>query len=259
MAQYKRFAGYDKIEPSLNFFFHTGRIDHKKHWLSLSFAQISHRDYGTLSVRPQSYNSTRLRYNRTRNNALLKERIVGGLMYAQATNVNHWRAEASYERTDKISKKSKFKSKVYGGWISTGSSYFDLYSAGSPDVNKDYYLIDRVGNQRAGWLGSNQALMDQGGFMSANLRADNYMFSLNLEYQYKWYFHPYVHGLLVDEFMYYETGLGLSLGVLDVYFPLSSNVFVNGFPESGKQWAESVRFSLTLNLGSMWNQVEIQF
>lgn len=259
MAQYKRFADYDKIEPSLNFFFHTGRIDHKKHWLSLSYAEIMHRGIEARFF-PSSYASTRLRYNRTKNNALLKERIQGGFTYIQSTGMKHWRAEAIYQRTDKLSKKSKLKSRLYGGWISSnGPNYFDLFSAGSPDVNKDYYLIDRVGNQKAGWLGTNMALMDQGGFMSYNLRADNYLFSLNLEYQYKWYFHPYVHGLLVDDFVYYETGLGLSLGVLDVYFPVSSNVFVSGFPESGKQWAESIRFTLSLNLSSMWNQVEIQF
>ncbi|MHB1277440.1 MAG: hypothetical protein ACYC1Q_03515, partial [Bacteroidia bacterium] len=63
----------------------------------------------------------------------------------------------------------------------------------------------------------------------------------------------------IDDFLYYETGLGLSLGILDVYFPVSSNVFVNGIPESGKQWVECVRFTLNLNLGSMWNQVEILF
>lgn len=263
MGQYKRFANYDKIEPSLNFFLHTGRINHKKHWLSLSYAQISHRSLETwmsFASIPQSFSTTRLRYNRTRKNALLSERIVGGLMHAQATGVKHWRAEASYERTDKIAKKSKLKSRIYGASVSTqGSRYFDLYSAGSPDVNKDYYLIDRVGNGKAGWLGSNQALMDQGGFTSFNLRASNVMLSMNLEYQYRWFFHPYVHGLLVDEFMYYETGLGLSLGVLDIYFPVSSNAYIDGLPENSKQWIESVRFSLNLNLGSLWNQVEIQY
>ncbi|MHB1277925.1 MAG: M1 family aminopeptidase, partial [Bacteroidia bacterium] len=244
MAQYKRFAGYEKIEPSLNFFFHTGKLQHAKHWLSLSHAWIQHNSPETRFF--SSYQTSRLRYQMTKNNALLKESLGIAMLAVK----EHVRVEATYQRTDRIGKKSKLKSRAYAGWAMIGgSNYFDLYSAGSPDINKDYYLIDRVGNKQAGWLGTNQALMDQGGFMSYNLRADSYMLSLNLEYQYKWYFHPYVHGLLIDDFLYYETGLGLSLGILDVYFPVSSNVFVNGIPESGKQWVESVRFTLNLNLG----------
>lgn len=259
MAQYKRFAGYDKVEPSLNFFFHTGKIQHKKHLLSLSWAHISHRDLETRFF-PSSYASSRIRYNRTKTNAILKEKISGGFMYANGVGIKHWRIEATYQRTDQLTKKSKLKSRVYGGWINgLVGTYFSLYSAGSPDVNKDYYLIDRVGNQRAAWLGTNQALMDQGGFMSFNMRADSYLASVNLEYQYRWFFHPYVTGLMVDEFLYYETGLGVSLGVLDVYFPISSNAYVDGFPENGKQWGESVRFTLNQNLGNFWNMLEIQF
>jgi len=256
MAQYKRFADYDKIEPSLSVFFQNGRLQKKKQMLALSSAYISHR--GALKTIVDQYQSTRLRYVRVKNNALLKEMLTANTMISSGVGFNNLRAEIQYGRTDRLSKKVKLITQVYAGWSNgDGGSYFNLYSAGSNDVAKDFYLFDRVGNNKLGWIGSNQALTDQGSFYSFNKSSNQAMLSASAEFQYSWYFKPYVHGLYANQLFYYEAGFGLNLGIAQVYFPIASNAFISGLPENGKQWGESIRFSLRYNPQSFWNFFEL--
>ncbi|MDX5321669.1 MAG: M1 family metallopeptidase, partial [Bacteroidota bacterium] len=167
-GQYKRFAGYDKLETSLNFFFGTGGKEHHKNHLMFSVANIQHRD--AAYHMKHNMNTVRLNYQRIRKNALVKERFDIGFRYTAVFDwIEFLRMEAFYSRSKRITPKSFIVAKFYGGMnIHSRWGTIPIYSASSPDWAKDAYLLDRVGNGKAGWLGRNQVLLDQGQVPGAN-------------------------------------------------------------------------------------------
>lgn len=259
ITQYKRFAGYDKVEPSLNFLFRTKGYAIRKHWLSLSYGWISDRT-GTMQF-PQQYGLSRIRYQQSRKNGLHDEETRISVSYVtDADSLEHLRLELAHSRVDRIGRKDRLVTRFYAGFANkNGGPYFSLYSASSTDIGRDYYLFDRVGNAQFGWVGKQQALRDQGGFTAANLFDGSMLLSANVEYRRKGIFlHPYVHGLVVNSDVYYETGFGLNLGLLNIYLPVASNVYTeNNLPTNFENWINSVRFTLSYNFSSLYNQLEI--
>lgn len=257
MMQHKRFAAYDKVEPSLNFFFHSGRLNHKKHWVSLSQAWIWNHDANGFI--PDEYQVARLRYVRKRKSAILNEKITLSASMIQDEANAPIRFEGKYERKDQLSRRGHLLSRVYVGYTTEADYYFGLYSAGSPDISKDYYLIDRANNGESGWVGTHQRLADQGAFTIGNAVARDLLMNANLEYRHKGLFlNPYVRGLYLNDNLYYETGVGINLGILNLYLPVASNVYADHLPATGKEWADRINFVLEFNFMSLWNELEMQ-
>lgn len=256
MTEYKRYANFDKVEPALNFFYQSNQKFRAKYWLGLSHAVVFHRNNYPGSGSSDQF--TRLRLNQKRKSALMDENIYASVMMIHGKTPG-LRTELRYERNDKIHRRGKLGYRFYMGvqLDDNNNPYYNLYGTGSPDIARDYYLIDRAGNGKAGWLGTHQALMDQGGFMSALYSGSPYLLSLNLNYDYFNFSRVYVHGLMVNNSTYLESGLGLVAGFFDVYFPVYSSGFQNGLPETFKEWRNSIRFVLKMNLESPFNQLEL--
>lgn len=103
-------------------------------------------------------------------------------------------------------------------------------------------------------MGQNQALFDQGQFVSIN-QIDYLLLSAHVAYKYR-IFQPYVSALYAQDF-YYESGLGLGLGPVTFYLPITSNAFADQVPSNGKEWTQSIHFSLNLQLMRLWNFLDM--
>jgi len=261
--QYKRFGGYDKVEPRLDFFFETGGKEHHKNDLFLSYAWVnsSRSDYAPYE-NPMSI--AKIGYESVHSNALLTEEFKLGLRYVymkndmnlSPDNINFIRLEGSYYRSQRLGKRSHFIARGYLGFSTDIDRGYviPMFSNSSPDYAKDYYMIDRARNGQAGWLGRNQSLFDQEQFVSLNV-SDQVLLSTHFAYKYR-IFQPYVSALYAGDF-YYESELGLALGAQNIYFPITSNGFANQLPENGKQWSESIHFSLNMQLSRLWNVLDM--
>jgi len=264
-TQYKRFAGYDKVEPRLDFFFETGGKEHHKNNIFISYALVKNTNYAWGSNRQDTmffaYSNpmaiARVGWEKVHSNALVKDNIKVGARYTYLKNAfNFIRLEGSYFRSQRITKGTRLLFRAYAGLnleLADGQSVL-MFTNSSPDFAQDFYRIDRANNGRAGWLGKNQSLFDQGQFISLNY-ANDLLLSAHVAYAYK-IFQPYVSAAYAGD-LYYEGGLGLGLGVFTVYFPITSNGFANHVPENGKQWSESIHFSLNFQLSRLWNFIDM--
>lgn len=261
--QYKRFADYDKVEPSISFFESEKRMNlfTKRRILvrseyTLSHALIDHRN--GLGGFTGSYQVSRFQMTSESRNALNFAKFHLSIAYINGPNGrNQLRLEETGNRVDRIGRKTKLVSRVYlGAVLGNGNNYFSLFSASSPDVFKDYYLIDRVGNGQAGWFGRNQALTDQGNLTSFNRSAYS-LLSASVRWDIRWYFQPYLKGALLDGIGYYESGIGVNLKILRIYLPIVSNGYTNYVPENGNQWLNSIRFSFNIPMTRFWNRTDM--
>ena len=256
-AQYKRFAGYDKVEPRLDFFFETGGKEHHKNNLSLSYAWVNHR-YQAFFGYTNPFSISRITYTRHRSNALVKERFSLGVRHTYAKDeLDFLRFEGMYYRSQKVTRKSSLIARFYAGLNTalSGNGEVPIFSRSSPDYAKDYFMFDRARNGRAGWMGQNQALFDQGQFISSNVGIKDLLLSGHINYRYR-IFMPYVSAAYAGSF-YYESGLGLGLGPITFYLPITSNAFAEQVPSNGKEWTNSIHFSLNLQLSRLWNALDM--
>lgn len=263
-GQYKRFADYDKLEPSLTFFYKSkpynlfGPRHNVSNAISLSHAYINNRE--SIAGFAGTYNATRLQITSQVKDAMHSVKSHTSVAYIQGANgFQQFRIELEGERNDRITKKTRLVTRVYAGILfGEFNGYFSFYSASSQDVFKDYYLIDRAMNGKAGWLGSNQALTDQGDYTSGNIGYASSLYSGSVRYQFRWYFQPYLKGMYINETGYYETGVSVNVGVLQVFFPISSNFYTDYLPENGKEWGESIRFTFNYKLNRFWNRTDMK-
>ncbi|MDN4166872.1 M1 family metallopeptidase [Cytophagales bacterium LB-30] len=252
MGQAKRFAGFTKLSPSLTGFFGNKRL----HYLQMQYNYV---EQNSLATQLNSYQWLSAHYQLYKKNALVQHQIDAE-WNAGLANSPFQTLELGYSYKRKLSSKASLSTHWFGGLMlqdEVNNGFFNFYTASSPDYGMNYYMTDRVQSGDWGWFGNSLLLNDQGRMKAVNVGAQDYLLSTSWEYERtgkNW--GAFADAALVDGEAYYDAGLFLKAGFIKVYLPALSNAYTQQTPDSFKEWANSIRFSATINTEQVWNNLD---
>ncbi len=260
-AAYRRFSGFEKIEPALAAYFDGRRKDHTlRSMVKLRASRV------TDLLQPDSfgirdYNFVDLSYVREAKNQIFNRQTKAGLTYLMEGNTNGFIAELQVQEKRKLTKKWSAGYHAYAGIrvSDLDNPFTQLYTSSGTDFQQDYVVLDRRYTGKMGWLGTGQILNNQGTMKHENLFG-NQVATAGLEIARKGPIPVSVYGNygIADTASAYEVGVGLNLGILQVYLPITTTS-MNETPVSGfKGWANLIRFSFKMDLYETLNKLEFQ-
>lgn len=271
-GKYNRFAFYDKLNPSLTFYFLNNTPYKLSRRIELNYNYITTESNEFGGFNNQSF---RLSYHHKKRKGLFNSAYQVGISYgfspewiyteqnpdiSLSTPQDEFLTvdfQGTYER--KISSKSSISATLFTGFylLSPERNLFKYTTSGTFDYAMDRYLLDRADNERLLGLGNYQVLNDLGTFRSVQAIADNWITTLNLTWSRKGIpLDPYLNTGLVDGTFYYEAGLAFNFGPVGIYLPLLNNDQFDQVPESFGIWADNIRFSINLGGGSLLDNLE---
>ncbi|TNE80255.1 MAG: M1 family peptidase [Bacteroidetes bacterium] len=255
-AQYKRFSGFEKIQPAITAFFDGRKKDHTlRSFLQLTGSRV------TNLLQPDSfgvrdYNFATLRWVRKAKNHVFTRETYAGLTYLMEGNTNGFIAEIQVKETRQITKKWSVGYHAYAGMRVSDfdNAFTQLYTSSGTDFQQEYTVLDRRFTGKMGWLGTGQVLNNQGTMKHRNLFG-NQVATAGIEITRKVGIPLTLYGNygIADSLTAYEVGLGLNLGLMQVYLPIA----ISDNPGDGfKGWANLIRFSFKVDLFQPLNKLE---
>ncbi|GAA4000195.1 hypothetical protein GCM10022408_09040 [Hymenobacter fastidiosus] len=267
----QRFERYRKVEPSITFLLPKSAFDRPQHAIKLANTAIKDQDLkATSSIQSLEYTVKAGNALQTWGAHVELNQLTSAIEQETGSrNAVLLRASADYQRYYKAKKRVSVR--LFGGrFLQNNNSGFMMGLSGSPDYRRQTAFLDRQQISNAFTAQVRQTDDQDGafkGFMplqngpvgvfsrrwltTLNLQADLPVTRLSVFADLgatKEYF-ALDNGKTQAQRIFYDAGLVVPVvrDVLQFYLPVAGSQYRNGFPGSGRDFADQIRFVLKLN------------
>lgn len=256
-SDYAPDLSYQSLTPFVNVIFKRKDLrDATQESISARILHINKEiPFGQLESPEDNYNIFSLSYNYMNPDIIKEFRYNFSLEIAE--NFSKIAADIRYRSLSTSDTQLDFR--IFAGAFLSNSSTGDYFSFGLDRANDYLFQLNYFGRSEDSGIFSQQYIIAEGGFKSVlpTRFANQYMLAFNSSFGlWRWveFYNDVAFLKSKNDPIYFGYNNGIRFNfvhnILEVYFPLYSN---NGWEVSQQAYAEKIRFTLTADIGAIYN------